>query len=635
MAAAAADTTTSEAGAFSGRTAWVRNLDTPLRTFLRTETGSAAVLLAGVVAALVWANIDVESYVHVWEKTTLSIHIGDSGLSNDLRYWVNAGLMTLFFFVIGLEARREFDLGELRDRRRVQIPLAAGIGGMVMPVAIFLALNAGRSSVHGWGAAMSTDTAFALGLLALVGSRGPFRLRAFVLTFAVVDDVIALIVIATVYATAVDVSALGEGLAIFALIIVVRQLRIHIGALYAVLGVATWIALSRSGVDPIVVGLAMGLLTYAAPASRSDLERATDLFRLFREQPTPELARSAQAGVATAISPNERLQQKFHPWTSYVIVPLFALANAGIAINTGFLGRAFTSTITLGILIGYVLGKPLGVVGGSWLVTKLSRGQVLPPVGWAALVGGSAIAGIGFTVAMLIADLAFKGDQLAEAKAGILSAALAASILSWSSFRATAELPRQRRLRALLGSSEPIVDLAVAVDPERDHVRGPTDAPVTLVEYGDFECLYCGRAEPVIRELMQDFGDLRYVWRHLPLNDVHPHTQSAAEAAEAAAEQGAFWKMYDLLLAEQSALEEADLIARAERLGLDTERFRHDLEHHVGAGRIAEDVDGADLSGVSGTPTFFINGRRHYGAYDIDTLTRAVRAARARAAIAA
>jgi Na+/H+ antiporter NhaA len=543
--------------------------------------------------------------------------------------------MTLFFFVIGLEARREFDLGELRDRQRVQIPLAAGVGGLLIPVAIFLALNAGRSSAHGWGAAMSTDTAFALGLLALVGSRGPFRLRAFVLTFAVVDDAIALVVIATVYATAVDVSALAEALAIFALVMVVRRLRIRIGALYALLGVATWIALSRSGVDPIVVGLAMGLLTYAAPASRRDLERATNLFRLFREQPTPELARSAQAGVATAISPNERLQQKFHPWTSYVIVPLFALANAGIAINTGFLGRAFTSRITLGILIGYVLGKPVGVVGGSWLVTKLSRGRVRPPVGWAALIGGGAIAGIGFTVAILIADLAFKGDQLAEAKAGILSAALAASVLSWASFRATAGLPRQRRLRALLGSSEPIVDLAVPVDPERDHVRGPTDAPVTLVEYGDFECLYCGRAEPVIRELMQDFGDLRYVWRHLPLNDVHPHTQMAAEAAEAAAEQGAFWKMYDLLLAEQSALEEADLIARAERLGLDIERFRDDLEHHVGAARIAEDIDGADLSGVSGTPTFFINGRRHYGAYDIDTLSRAVGAARARAAIAA
>jgi Na+/H+ antiporter NhaA len=188
--------------------------------------------------------------------------------------------------------------------------------------------------------------------------------------------VIALVVIATVYATAVDVAALAEALAIFASIVLVRQLRIRIGAVYAVLGVATWIALSRSGVDPIVVGLAMGLLTYAAPASRTDLERATDLFRLFREQPTPELARSAQAGVATAISPNERLQQKFHPWTSYVIVPLFALANAGIAINAGFLGRVFTSTITLGILIGYVLGKPVGVVGGSCLVTKVSRGRV-------------------------------------------------------------------------------------------------------------------------------------------------------------------------------------------------------------------------------------------------------------------
>ena len=291
--------------------------------------------------------------------------------------------------------------------------------------------------------------------------------------------------------------------------------------------------------------------------------------------------------------------------------------------------------ITLGILIGYVVGKPVGVVGGSWLVTKLSRGRLRPPVGWAALVGGGAIAGIGFTVSLLIADLAFHGDDLAEAKAGILSAAVGASILSWATFRATMLLPWQRRIRAVLGSSEAIVDLAVPVDPERDHIRGPMDAPVTLVEYGDFECPYCGRAEPVVRELLRDFGDLRYVWRHLPLNDVHPHTQLAAEAAEAAAEQGAFWEMYDLLLADQSALTDEDLVARAEQLRLDVERFSEDLMHHVGAARIAEDVDGADLSSVTGTPTFFINGRRHYGAYDVETLSRAVRAARARAAITA
>jgi Na+/H+ antiporter NhaA len=630
----AADTPEAQT-AFSGRTAWVRNLETPLRTFLRTESGSAAVLLAGVLAALVWANVDMASYVRVWERTTLAIHIGDAGLSHSLRYWVNSGLMTLFFFVIGLEVRREFDLGELRERRRATLPVAAGVGGMVVAIAIFLAFNAGRSSAHGWGAAMSTDTAFALGLLALVGGRVPFRLRAFVLTFSVADDVIALVVIATVYAAAIDVSALLEALAIFSLVLVALRLRIHRGGVYAVIGVATWIALSKSGVDPIVVGLAMGLLTYAAPTARTDLERASDLFRSFREQPTPELARSARAGVESAISPNERLQLRFHPWTSYVIAPLFALANAGIGINASFLGRAFTSPITLGILIGYVVGKPVGVVGVSWLVTKLSRGRLRPPVGWAALVGGGAIAGIGFTVSLLIANLAFSGNELAEAKAGILSAALGASILSWFIFRATTLLPWQRRIRAVLGSSEPIVDLAVPVDPERDHIRGPMDAPVTLVEYGDFECPFCGRAEPVVRELLRDFGDLRYVWRHLPLNDVHPHTQLAAEAAEAAAEQGSFWEMYDLLLTDQSALTDEDLVARAEQLRLDVERFREDLMHHVGAARIAEDVDGADLSSVTGTPTFFINGRRHYGAYDVETLSRAVRAARARAAIAA
>jgi protein-disulfide isomerase len=179
-----------------------------------------------------------------------------------------------------------------------------------------------------------------------------------------------------------------------------------------------------------------------------------------------------------------------------------------------------------------------------------------------------------------------------------------------------------------------LIDLAAPVDSERDHVRGPDEAPVTLVEYGDFECPYCGEAEPIVRELLRDFGDLRYVWRHLPLNDVHPEAQLAAEAAEAAAEQGAFWEMHDLLLGHQDALLLADLVGYAEQLGLDAERFESDLRRHSGAARIAEDVDTADLSGVSGTPSFFVNGRRHAAAYDIETLSKAVRTARARAAIA-
>ena len=620
---------------FSGRTAWVRNLQTPLRTFLRTETGSAAVLLGATLAALVWANVDIASYERVM-RTTISIRVGDHALVHDLRYWVNSGLMTLFFFVIGLEARREFDLGELRQRRRFAIPLAAGLGGMVVPVLIYLAFNAGRSAGHGWGVAMSTDTAFALGMLALVGRRFPVRLQAFMLTVSIVDDVVALVVIATVYAGTINGGPLLVAIALFAVAVLCARFGILRGIGCAALGVASWVALSKSGVDPIVVGLAMGLATFAAPASRTDLERASDLFRLFREQPTADLARTARRGVASALSPNERLQQLFHPWTSYVIVPLFALANAGININGRFLADAFTAPITLGILFGYVIGKPVGIVGASWLVTRLTGRRLQPPVGWAAIAGGGAIAGIGFTVALLIAGLAFHGDELAEAKLGVLSAALCASVLTWVVFRATAMLPRRLRIRALLGTAETLVDLAGPVDAERDHNRGRADAPVTLIEYGDFECPYCGQAEAVLRELLRDArDDVRYVWRHLPLMDVHPSAELAAQASEAAAAQGAFWEMHDVLLEHQDALTMPDLLRYAGELELDVERFNDELERQVHAPRVAEDVDGADRSTVSGTPTFFVNGRRHYGAYDIDALKQAVRGARARAAIAA
>jgi Na+/H+ antiporter NhaA len=618
----------------SGRTAWVRRLHTPLRTFLRTETGSAVVLLAAALAALAWANIDSSSYETVW-RTQLSIHLGGWSVSQDLRQWVNSGLMAFFFFVVGLEARREFDMGELRERRRLALPLLAGIGGMLVPIGIYLALNAGRPSAHGWGAAMSTDTAFALGILAMVGPRCPERLRTFMLTLTVVDDLVALGVIAIAYTEQVALAALLVGVAIFGAILLVRAGGVRYGLIYAALGAAAWVAVLESGVDPVVVGLGMGLLTYAYVAARGDLERATDLVRLFREQPTPRLARSAGLGLASAISPNERLQLLYHPWTSYVIVPLFALANAGIVISGSLLTRAYTSPITLGILFGYVVGKPVGIVGTAWLVTRLSRGRLHPPVGWAAVTGAGAVAGIGFTVSLLIASLAFRGTQLDEAKLGILSAALCASVMGWMIFRVIALLPPRLRIPALAGRGEAIVDLAAPVDPSRDHLRGRADAPVTVVEYGDFECPYCGRAEPIIRKLLADFGDVRYVWRHLPLGDVHPHAQLAAEATEAAAAQGAFWRMCDLLLDHQGDLRAADLIRHAETLGLDVDRFRDHLQRRAGAARIAEDVDSADLSGVSGTPTFFINGRRHHGAYDIAALSSAVRAALARATMTA
>ncbi|MFC4592102.1 Na+/H+ antiporter NhaA [Sphaerisporangium corydalis] len=617
---------------FSGRTAWALRFETPLREFLRTETGSAVILLAATLAALVWANTDLSSYEALW-GTRLSVSLGDAGVAQDLRHWVNSGLMTFFFFVVGLEARREFDMGELRDRRRLVLPVVAGVGGMIVPIAIYLLVNGGRPSAHGWGAAMSTDTAFAMGMLALVAARFPARARTYFLTVTVVDDLVALCVITIFYSEHVTPSALLAAVAIFAVMLLVKSAGVRHGLVYAGFAAAVWVALFRSGVEPVVIGLAMGLLTYASPAARGDLERASDLFRLFREQPTPELARSASAGLAKAVSPNHRLQQLYHPWTSYVIVPLFALANAGIVINGAFLARALTSPITLGILVAYVVGKPVGIIGSTWLVSLLSRGRVRPPIGWAGVAGGGTIAGIGFTVSLLIATLAFDGPRLEEAKFGILAAAVCASLLTWIISHVTVMLPSRLRARALHGTAESIIDLGTPVDPDRDHVRGPLDAPVTVVEYGDFECPYCGQAEPVVRELLADFGDVRYVWRHLPLHDVHPSAQLAAEASEAAAEQGAFWEMHDLLLGHQGDLLLRDLLDYAERAGLDGDRFRRDLAAHAGASRIAEDVDSADVSGVSGTPTFFVNGRRHHGAYDIATLSSAVRTARARAVL--
>jgi protein-disulfide isomerase len=462
----------------------------------------------------------------------------------------------------------------------------------------------------------------------------PDRVRTYLLTFAIVDDVAGIAIIALAYSGHIDVTALSAGVVILAVVAVARTRRLRIGAVYLVLGVGAWIAFFSSGVDPVIVGLAMGILALAYPAARLDLEQASESFRLFREQPTPELASQARESVRTAISPNDRLQQLFHPWASYLIVPLFALANAGIHLSAGFLAHAYASPVTLGILLGYVIGKPVGTVATAWLITRFSRGRIQPPVGWAAVTGAGTIAGVGFIVSLLIATLAFHGTGLAEAKVGVLSAAVASSALTWIIFRLTALLPKRVRLRALLGTAETITDLAVPVSARKDHVRGPADAPVTLVEYGDFECPYCGQAESVVRELLAEYGDdLRYVWRHLPLTDVHPYAPLAAEASEAAAKQGKFWEMHDQLLDHQGALTAKDVMRYAAEIGLNTEQFTADMRKDTGAGKIASDVDSADLSGVSGTPTFFVNGKRYHGAFDLDTLSRRVRTARARAGI--
>jgi Na+/H+ antiporter NhaA len=616
-----------------GRTAWTKKVGTPLRRFLRTEAGSAGVLLAAILAALLWANLADGSYENFWQ-VRLSIHCADLGIDLTLREWVNSGLMTLFFLVVGLEARREFDLGDLRDRRRFILPAAAGVAGMILPVAIFLAVNHGGPGAKGWGVAMSTDTALALGLLALVGRRVPDSARLFLVTVSVVDDLVALIVIAVAYTEDIKPMPLLLAVTVYAFTFVLVRLKVRSGYAYLPFGLVIWGAMLASGIDPVVSGLALGLTAAAYTPARGALQQASELFRSFREQPTPELARFARVGLLQALSPNDRLTRTYQGWTSYLIVPLFGLANAGVAIDAGVLRRALTSPVTIGVFVAYVAGKPIAYVGVARLVTWASGGRIRPGAGWASVLGGGTIAGIGFTVSFLIAALAFDGPELAEAKLGLLAAGAFASLLTWAVFRAVGLLPKPKRAVALLGDADELIDLIPEVDPERDHVRGPADASVTLVEYGDFQCPYCGRAEPVVRELLTDV-DLRYVWRNLPLTDVHPQAQLAAEAAEAAALQGHFWEMHDLLLAHQDKLRIIDLLRYAGELGLDQDRFHEDMMRRANAERIAADLESADLSGVSGTPTFFVNGRRHYGAYDVHTLKEAIRTARIRAKIAA
>ena len=340
-------------------------------------------------------------------------------------------------------------------------------------------------------------------------------------------------------------------------------------------------------------------------------------------------------GLQSAISPNERLQQLYHPWTSYVIVPLFALANAGIAINGGFLAHAYASPVTLGILFGYLAGKPAGVAGGAWLVTRLTRGRVRPPVGWAAVAGGGTIAGIGFTVSLLISSLAFHGTQLEQAKLGVLSAALLRVARSPGSSSARPHVCRGRSsfarcsARPRCSSTSPC-----PVDAERDHVRGARGRA------GDARRVRRLRV-PVLRA--GGAGDPRAArrLRRPPLRLAAPAAQRRASSRPDRGRghrgRGRAGRLLGDARPPASTTRTRSAPATSSRyaaqLGLDTERFADDLRRHAGAGRVAEDVDGADLSTVSGTPTFFVNGRRHYGAYDIGTLSAAVRAARARASI--
>ncbi|MCB0828793.1 MAG: Na+/H+ antiporter NhaA [Solirubrobacterales bacterium] len=593
----------------------------PMRQFLATESGSAGLLLAATVVALVWANSPLASgYTSLW-TTELSVTLGDWSISLDLRHWVDEVLMALFFFVIGLEVRREMAMGELTERRRIAVPVIAGIGGMLVPALIFLLINPSGEAADGWGIVIATDTAFVLGALALVGPRFPTQLRVFLLTLAIVDDIVAISIIGVVYAGALDPVALAVCVACLAVIALLPRLGIWQGGAYLFVGLVLVVAAIESGLHPTLAGMLAGLLVVAHPPTRGGVERANRKTRAFLQSPQPDVARTAHRSVQQALSPNERLQTMLHPLTSFVVVPLFALANAGVDLRGGILGDALSSPVTWGIVAGLVIGKTTGITAGVVATVRSGLGELPRGVGRGQMVGGAALSGIGFTVSLLIARLAFDDPVLQDqAVVGIMIAAVLAVGLGWLIFRLAA---------ILRGETEAGLPrrLDLPVDPGRDHIRGPVDAPLTLVEYADFECPFCGKSTGMIEELREELGDqLRYVYRHLALIDVHPHSELAAEAAEAAAGQGRFWEMHDLLFEHQGELDIEDLIGYAGQLDLDVELFVTDVEQSRNTLRIQEDAASADASGAHGTPTFFIGAIRHTGAYDAATLARELRA---------
>jgi Na+:H+ antiporter, NhaA family len=372
----------------------------PLLEFLATETGGAVVLLGATIAALVWANSPWSgSYDSFWHQH-VTLGAGDARLSHDLRHWINEGLMTFFFLVVGLEIKRELVAGELDSVRKALVPAVAAVGGMVVPALVYVAFTAGGPGAAGWGIPMATDIAFAIGALSFFGRSLSPSARAFLLGLAIVDDIGAIVLIAVFYSSGASVPALLAGAALVTVIAALRRAGLGWAPLYVALGVALWIVVSKSGVHATIAGVVLGLLVPARAAAGGT------------EPPTAQ-----------------RLVHALHPWTSFVIVPLFALANAGVELSGESLGHALTSAVGLGIIVGLVAGKLLGVLGATWAAVGLGL-RPAPDDGWTATAGIGALAGIGFTVSLFVAELAFAGRPiLAEAKIGVLVGSITATAL--------------------------------------------------------------------------------------------------------------------------------------------------------------------------------------------------------------
>jgi Na+:H+ antiporter, NhaA family len=412
----------------------VRSLPKAVREFIHTESSSGIVLLMAAAIALIWANSPYGgSYFDLWH-TEIALELGSIRRTIDLQHFVNEALMALFFFVVGLEIKRELVVGELRSWKRAALPAFAALGGMVVPALLFLALNVGQAGSKGWGVPMATDIAFAVGVLALLGSRVPSNLKIFLLTLAIVDDIGAIVVIAVVYSGDVDLTALATAAGLLGLMGLLRRFRVDWMPAFVVLGLLVWAATYESGVHATIAGVLLGLFAPARPLAPSELARewASDL----ADEPSPAELQAMTTMAKATVSVAERLEHVLHPVTSFIVIPLFALANAGVRIEGGALSAPGAPRVVLGVVVGLVVGKLVGISAFSWLAVRLRVGDLPEGVGGIHVAGAAAVAGIGFTVSLFIAGLAFDAPQLeAAAKVGILGASLVASVVGWALLR--------------------------------------------------------------------------------------------------------------------------------------------------------------------------------------------------------
>jgi NhaA family Na+:H+ antiporter len=401
----------------------------PVREFLRIEASGSILLLLAAVAALVWANSAwSESYHDLWH-THLTIDLGSFQLDQSLHHWVNDGLMVIFFFVVGLEIKYELVNGDLRDPRTAALPIVAAFGGMLVPAGIYAVINAGGDGAAGWGIPMATDIAFAVGVLGLLGRRIPSTARIFLLTLAIVDDIGAILVIAVFYTSDLSWGWLGLALLGLALVWMWRLLRVWLFPVYVVMGVLVWYALLQSGVHATLAGVALGLLTPATPLLKEEVARAYATEAMRDHSIDPDELHHLRFLLRESVSVVERLVSALHPVSAYFVLPIFALANAGVEL--GALSDVFTSEIGLGIVLGLVLGKPIGIFVFSWLAVRVGLGKRPEGTNWSMLFGLGAVAGIGFTVSLFIAGLSFPGDEVltADAKIAILLASLISAVV--------------------------------------------------------------------------------------------------------------------------------------------------------------------------------------------------------------